>query len=887
MTVDQTAPLLEDERDRAPDVLPAGAAVGRYVVLELVGGGTGGAVYAAFDTHLSRKVALKLVHRDRTKRSGDTGRWGRVVREARALAQLDHPNVVTVHDVGDDGERAYLAMEFVDGTDLSRWLSEARDLRWRKRIEPLLAAGAGLVAAHERGIVHGDFKPANVLRGKDARVRVSDFGVALFDNTGTDTDPKADRTFDETRTHAGKLWGTPLYMAPELFGGRRPNAATDVYSFAATVYECLFGRAPAEGKTLDALALAKTERPTAPSDTDVPRRVRELVLSGLDPDEAARPRLKVLLRKLRVAARPRSRRLLPAAAVAAVGVVGAAWAGAFTEEACSGADRHLAGVWDAQRKAEVGAALRGTSIAGASEAEARVVATLDGFAEAWVDAHARACKATQLGEQSEALLDEKMACLDGRLSELDALVGVLGEADAAVASRAVSAAQQLPSVAVCEDAAGIKEAAWTPRIDQTLVHGRFVHEVSRARALKAAGQDVAGLEAARVALAAAQELDATPLVDDARFLVGVLLAGAGQYEEAAEVLSEAALTAAVNEHDITAAKASIANVQVLGGRLSRLPEAVTWAKHAAAAAERAGLPANSKVTLRTHLGEAYTGANKLEEAKVELSAGLAMAREELDPGHPATAGVLQALANVAQLEGRLDASLDLHREANAMLVEAYGPAHPTVGTSLDNIGNVLADLGRIDEAIETHEQAVAVLAIQGDDHPVYQVSLSNLAAALASAGRTEEAVEIFTEVAAVLARTVGPDHVNAAAVHVNISGMLGRLERYEESEHHAALALPALEKTLGPDHSFVSFALTNLGVARLLAGRPDEARAPLTRAVQIQKNQPVPPESRAEALFALARVNNDPELAKAARTFFAEAKSTEDLARVDAFLASR
>ena len=304
-----TAPLREDALPRPADVLPQGATVGRYVVVDVAGKGTGGTVYAAYDGHLGRKVALKLVHRHRSADPHDTGRWSVVVREARALARLDHPNVVTVHDVGDDGERAYIAMEFVDGVDLSGWLSGARELAWRRRLEPFLAAGVGLAAAHRQAIVHGDFKPANILRGTDGRVRVTDFGVALFDDGVSDTDPSSEAApGNSTRTHTGELWGTPLYMAPELFDGDRPTPASDVYSFCACAFEALFGRPPAEGETLDALHDAKLGAPEVPPDVRVPRRVRDVVLSGLAVEPRARPKLPLLLTRLRRAARPRARR---------------------------------------------------------------------------------------------------------------------------------------------------------------------------------------------------------------------------------------------------------------------------------------------------------------------------------------------------------------------------------------------------------------------------------------------------------------------------------------------------------------------------------------------------------------------------------------------------
>lgn len=188
-----------------------------FVVLSPLGRGGMGVVYAGYDPELDRKVALKLV----LIHDGiDLGDQTRLLREAQALAQLAHPNVVNVFDVGYLAGRIWIAMEFIDGQTLSNWLME-RPRSWRDILPVFLRAGDGLHAAHTVGLVHRDFKPDNIMFGNDGRVRVMDFGLARAEWITTKDLPPTlpslrDRTaFGNALTHAEALLGTPRYMAPE------------------------------------------------------------------------------------------------------------------------------------------------------------------------------------------------------------------------------------------------------------------------------------------------------------------------------------------------------------------------------------------------------------------------------------------------------------------------------------------------------------------------------------------------------------------------------------------------------------------------------------------------------------------------------------------------
>jgi serine/threonine protein kinase len=272
--------------------------IGRYLVRREIGAGGMGVVYAAFDPHLDRTVAVKLL------RGGGDEEGGRhLLREARAMAQLSHPNVVPVYDVGEHDGAVFITMEYVEGTAADRWLAE-HPRPHREVLHIFFHAGLGLAAAHERGLVHRDFKPANVLVGLDRRVRVVDFGLARpgLVAAATAEDLELEDVLlgvDETNlTRTGLHAGTPAYMAPELLEHSCADPRADQFSFCVSLWEALYGERPFEGRSVFALAenvLAGRIRP-APPLSRVPAWLREILLRGLAADPERRfPSMKALL----------------------------------------------------------------------------------------------------------------------------------------------------------------------------------------------------------------------------------------------------------------------------------------------------------------------------------------------------------------------------------------------------------------------------------------------------------------------------------------------------------------------------------------------------------------------------------------------------------------
>jgi hypothetical protein len=294
--------LVDEAKAEAGRDPVAGDRIGHFEVRGVLGHGGMGLVLSAFDPKLEREVAIKLV-----KPSMGTGTnakvKARLLREARAMAQFRHPNIVSVFEVGEHEDQVFVAMEQVTGGDLRGHLArmeKAGTTDWHRVVELFAKAGRGLAAAHAAGMVHRDFKPDNVLLDGD-RVLVTDFGIVCRTGTREDGSDKDAHLFNEALTRADAVIGTPAYMAPEQHSGVRLGPKADQFSFCVALYEALYGQLPFAGDTniayLDSIRNGAVRPP--PPGRRVPEWLRKVVVRGLSCDPAQRfPSMRELLIEL-------------------------------------------------------------------------------------------------------------------------------------------------------------------------------------------------------------------------------------------------------------------------------------------------------------------------------------------------------------------------------------------------------------------------------------------------------------------------------------------------------------------------------------------------------------------------------------------------------------
>jgi len=855
-----TVSMSADVERRPP--LRRGATVGRYVVIDRAGEGGMGVVYKAYDPELERAVALKLLHAG--PRAGDEAerRRARLLREARALARLSHPNVIAVHDVGTFEGDVFLATEFVEGAPLKSWLRVAKP-SVAEIVKVMMQAGEGLAAAHRAGLVHRDFKPGNLLVGKDGRARVLDFGLArALENDADDADEGASaapRTGPrEALTHAGQVLGTPRYMAPEQHLGGDVDARSDQFSFCVTLYDALYGEPPFDAGSDDYRTSATEGRlRPAPPDARVPRRLRQILVRGLAVRPEDRwPSMDALLAALR--RDPSTRRwALLAATVLAVGAATAVVGlGARRPAApvCPPSDGKLAGAWDTARKKEVSAAFAASGAPGEAATYARVEHALDGYASRWLAMRTDACLATRVrAEQSEELLDLRMECLDDRLGELRAQVDVLAHADAATIGRAVQAASSLAPLDGCADAAALRAPIRPPPDAATRARVKAVRtRLAEGRARQRVG-DYAGAHAIAAGAADdAAKLAYPPLEAEALFLLGDVQDDQGDYKTSEQTMVRAASAAIAGHHDEMLARSLTALIAEVGLRQARFGEAHAWASLAEAAAERGN--AFVRGEMHRNLGRLLYREGKFAEARAQTEACLAVWRPALGDDALAIAGPLTDLGNAYYAEGDYAGAARTYEQSIAVLEKSVGAHSPLLGPNLNNLGDVDSHLGQYDRADAAIRRALDVWqAALGPDHPKVALARYNLAEVWRRRGQPQRALPEYRRALAIDEKALGPDNPETAYPVEGIADALRAIGDVEGALAGYDRALAIREKALGPTHPEVAETLTGIGEARLAAGQARQAIAPLERALAIEKSQPGDPDDLAETQGALER----------------------------------
>ncbi|MGH1344713.1 MAG: protein kinase domain-containing protein [Nannocystales bacterium] len=858
-TIDEDQTLGADDAPRqeyASSELVRGDIVGRYLVLRTLGRGGMGTVYAAHDPELDRTVALKIVRR---RRSSST----RLREEAQTLARLSHPNVVTVHDVGDLPDGVFIAMEYVEGKTLRTWSEDNRG-NMAALSAAMRQAGLGLAAAHAQSLVHLDFKPENVMIADDGRVLVVDFGLAqVQDRTGGGTEVSP--------------LGTPAYMPPEQHRREALDARADQFAFCATWLECALGRRAFPGMSPSSISRAilegETQLPARP--TSIPRGVWHALLQGISTDAADRwPDMETLLAQT---APPRRTQWQTAAAVVVAGSLGAGamWAVSTAEETqCQGAASHVAGAWSQSDKNTLLARVDEPADDVASDRAAAVVTGLDVYAGSLADAYVEACRVA-----AEDM--PRRVCLDGRLELLRASRDLALEAGGEEFEQLLDSLQDVQYCRRADEDAMYREVSDPARAQAVL------RRLAKGRTWVVAGRHEAAATELKAVVEEAKALGWMGVESLARTDLAGLARTAGdtatadtQFEAALELASEAgsdfatsrALTSRLQAYALNgeagivvalapAARAAVrrtgrpsAAVEVAVGNAHQLTGDYNAAEAAYAEAVAVpGTPARTRLRAQSNLGALELYRGKFQAAKTRF--------EEVDDAMEKRSGAtsvgrLKALANLADAEHQLglEASALAHYGEALQRYEEVGAQGTRPAEHLKlNFSIALIENGHAQRAERIGVPAAQrVLELHGDKH-VFSIAARDFMNALARArGRHAEALASTHRLMADLEALFGKG--NPVTGILCISGAVSALatERTDVGLQLLQQGEPLLA-SLNPEHPFLVIVYRLRSELQLQALDTDASIKAAAEAVRRSSEGSVHPIERGRAHLALAK----------------------------------
>ncbi|MEM6989779.1 MAG: tetratricopeptide repeat protein [Myxococcota bacterium] len=846
--------------------------LGRYALLRRVGAGAMGFVHAAYDNSLDRRVAIKLIHEER---SDSPGARERLLREAKALARLSHPNVAHVYEVGEDRGRLFIAMEFVPGGSLREWLDERPLPRDHTEVVRMFATiGAGLSAAHHANVIHRDFKPDNVLLTERGEPKVVDFGLAGLGvgRAEEDIEPADDSAEGPTEkdaqslTQTGAVIGTPVYMSPEQINGDGGDPRSDQFSYCVSLYEALVGRRPFSGATIASLQsdIVRGKVRPIPADAGVPGWLASLVMRGLavDPDDRF-PDMDALVAALR---HDRSRGRGVAWAVAALGVAGLAtaalWPAAPASDACEGGQAELEQTWGDEQRAAIAKAFDATTLPYAKIARQRTIAALDEYGQQWVAMRKAACTATHVQRvQSTELLDLRMECLHAAKVRLDAVVEILETADRKVVGRAFSVVGGLPPIERCGDLEALRRDATQPQADELAAVEALRTATAHADALVSAGRYRAAVDELQPLVGQAEALSFEPTLAHVLARLGRAQARVGSFADAESSLRRSIELATRLDRWETVLRAT-ADLAELLAEHERAGEALAFSDIASALAGRgepsvdvertrafvlmdAGRPADAEAVFRRilerdsrdelydaidvaaargNLGWALSEQGRYAEAEAEYRVALEATAEGLGPKHPQTANWQSGLALCAMRQGRLAEAEDGYRAHVEALTLSLGATNLRVAHAKENLGVVLRQRGKLAEAEVEQRSALAIEEIEfGKGSAPTSGVLNNLGLVLLDQERFEEAEAVFR--AGIEAELSGKP-VDEASM-IRLRGNLGLLfvlaERFTEAEAEYEAVATLSRSVLGRDHPSTLLGDANMADLYTQQGRYAEA----------------------------------------------------------------
>jgi Tfp pilus assembly protein PilF/predicted Ser/Thr protein kinase len=833
--------------------------IGRFVVLRKLGEGGMGVVYAAYDEELERKVAIKLLRNDFSGLQQSVGQ-ARLLREAQSMARLSHPNVAQIYEVGKFGCAVFIAMEFISGSNLREWLMRA-ERPWRKILDAYLQAGQGLATAHAAGIVHRDFKPDNVLVGDDGRVRVVDFGLARpGENMVVETIVGPSSAFSGSSgtylggelTQVGTFIGTPAYMAPEQLRSEVADAQSDQFSFCVALFESLYGYRPFPGTdTTELKTSVLAGRPLdPPRDSPVPNWVHQVVLRGLarEPEQRHASMLALLHTLAADPAIKRRRRLGIAGVVLASGLAAGGGYSMYelrTQQvgSCDSGEERLAGVWDADTAERVQRALASVATGYAEDVASRTGERLTVYANAWARMHRDACEMHHDGEQSDALYDLRMACLDDRKRALSALTLVLIGADAAVVEKAVQASEHLPLIDRCANASALL-AQIPPPEDPGVARAveDLAVRLAQARARFEVGQYQTALQEIVPIRSEAENVGYQPTIAKALHLEGLIQDVLGEYSAAEKLLLQAAMIADGAGDDDERASAYIDLARTVGLRQARFDEGLRLATLASGTISRLAERDHYEAILETRIGEILLQRRTLDEGAPHIERALELQARVYGENSTGYAAAVNARGTLRFFRADYGEALAEYRRAAAIYEQAYGPAHPLMGKVLNNIGAAELSLFDYAAAQQTYTRALGILrAAHGANHPSLATVYSNLGLIAFAQAEFPRALEEFRRSLAIYEASLPANHPSIGDCLQDLGNGQLVAGQYAEAEATFERALAVYLAAYGPGHEQTTQALAHLGTAQLRGGRRAAAARSFARALAEFRGDPKDP----------------------------------------------
>ncbi|MFO7565263.1 MAG: serine/threonine-protein kinase [Enhygromyxa sp.] len=887
----------------------------RFEIEGKLGSGGMSTVFRAHDRQLGRAVALKFMRPLSAGASGQGER--RLLREARALARIAHPNVISVYDFGVHEDRVWVAMEHVLGRTL-RELS-GREQGLRARLDTWIALGRGLAAVHAVELVHRDVKPDNALLGDDGRVRLIDLGLVRFADDPCVPEPtlgasdhdtlesgssreRSSPAIEATLTVRGAALGTPAYMAPEQLRGEPATRRSDQFALCLCMVEAITGERPFAAASvverLESMARGAIGRLPA----SLPRRARAALRRGLAFEPAQRwATVDELLDELERAFERRRRGWVLAgtgslcAAVIAL-ELGRAPAGA-PDLRCEIDPEALTGSFDEDRIAALHAAFANTKLPFAERSAALVEHELRGWAQRWHEGRRAACRATRvLGLQSEALLDRQIACFDRARAEFGELTRLFAEADARVVTHAPELLAELPSLSSC----GRLDASAEPSLSANEVDA--LAELARGRALLIAG-DPAGVLAsvAKVEQALAAVDESSPARLRARALEAELDVQAERFDAGFRALREVADAAARAKLADDEASLRVGLALHVVGSWSRPDLERWWLADAELALARVAAPDDPRwIELMRAQGLLAQARGDYPESERLFADALAAAE----------ARELWLLADDLRMDlanslRKREAFADARAHYNRVIADnarRWGPEHPHIAHAEHNLGILEVDAGRFEQARIHLQRAIALYELAwGPDALGALRSRLTLVHVATSTGQLDQAAAALELLLPRLEAALGPEHRETAhayntrgALHFYAGDYEASIAAYERAlagfvaangedhdevglvlgnlgESFAALGqredalesfergLAILERRLGPEHADLGPALKGRGLLRLDSGLWRLAIADLERALALLEHSGDEPLELAEARVALARALREGE----------------------------